>query len=342
MAEIKTIPVDLIDPNPYRNLDEYPWIEDKIETLQQSIDHVGFWEGVIARPHGKRYQLAFGHHRLEAARRNKLKEIPVIVRDLNDERMILFMGRENSEDYSSDFITMLNTWEGAVTYSKEKNLPTDLHSVAHLLGWVFKGGDGYDRISHTAYGCANAAELIDKGYIERSDVYGLSNRAVREIVKRASQRMREVDETARKRDYSEAEVKAMKECIGKATRRVLEKSRRGELTQTQAPAQVTIEIHRYAARAKNNKMPVFGSYGKGLITSLRRILSVDACSERLQEIDKVFDAMAFAPEDEKVIENIIFELGEIAKRANDWKTRLARRPTGITSQPVIAAIGERK
>jgi ParB-like chromosome segregation protein Spo0J len=28
----------------------------------------------IARPAGKRYEIAFGHHRLEAARRNKLEE----------------------------------------------------------------------------------------------------------------------------------------------------------------------------------------------------------------------------------------------------------------------------
>jgi len=42
---------------------------------------------------------------------------PIIERKLTDEQMLQFMGRENGEDYKSDFNIMLNTWDGAIKFS---------------------------------------------------------------------------------------------------------------------------------------------------------------------------------------------------------------------------------
>src|SRR5204863_6159032 len=94
---IQTTALDLIDANPHRNLTTYPWIEPKIEQLVRSIHDVGFWVGVIARPHSGRYQMAFGHHRIEAARRVGLTEVPLILQQLDDADMLRFMARENGE-----------------------------------------------------------------------------------------------------------------------------------------------------------------------------------------------------------------------------------------------------
>ena len=48
------------------------------------------------------------------------------------------MGRENSEDYGTDFLTMLNTWEGAIKFSKQ--IPGDHRvqdvDISKLLGWT--------------------------------------------------------------------------------------------------------------------------------------------------------------------------------------------------------------
>ena len=98
MAHLVNVPIADIDPNPHRDLSTYPWIERKVEMLKRSIEGVGFWEGVIVRLKGKRVECAFGHHRIEAARRLGIDKIPVIVRDLSDEEMLRFMGRENGED----------------------------------------------------------------------------------------------------------------------------------------------------------------------------------------------------------------------------------------------------
>ena len=119
MSILKTVGMGLIHANPYRMIEVYPWIEPKVESLVRSINDVGFWEGVIARPNpeGSGYQIAFGHHRIEAAKRAGLDKAPIIVRDLTDEQMIQFMGRENGEDYKADFIVMLNAWEGAIKFA---------------------------------------------------------------------------------------------------------------------------------------------------------------------------------------------------------------------------------
>ena len=53
---------------------------------------------------------------IEAAKRSRLKEIPLIVRNLDDENMMKFMGRENLEDYNADFFVMFETYQAARKY----------------------------------------------------------------------------------------------------------------------------------------------------------------------------------------------------------------------------------
>ena len=97
MPEIVTAAIGSIAINPYRRLHAYPYIESKIEALQRSIKEVGLWPSVIARPLTEKlwkYEQAFGHHRVEAARRSGLTEIPLIVEALTDRQMLQYMGSE--------------------------------------------------------------------------------------------------------------------------------------------------------------------------------------------------------------------------------------------------------
>jgi hypothetical protein len=136
-SQLVSIPLAALDSNPYRDLATYPFSELKINALKRSIGDVGLWEGVIARKVADRYQTAFGHHRIEAAKQSGLTEATIILRDLDDKAMLQFMGRENMADYNADFITMLQTWDAAVTFSPLRNgedgYPVD---IAILLGWT--------------------------------------------------------------------------------------------------------------------------------------------------------------------------------------------------------------
>jgi ParB-like nuclease domain len=86
-ATLSYVSLSSIEPNPFRDLKTYPYDKRKLEALERSIEHVGLWEGLIGRRAGHGYQLAFGHHRLEAARSRKLTTVPLIVRDLTDEEI---------------------------------------------------------------------------------------------------------------------------------------------------------------------------------------------------------------------------------------------------------------
>lgn len=90
------IPLELIDPNPFRDFDLHPIDPVQVEKLRASIGADGFWASVVARPMSGRYQLAFGHHRIEAARGAALADVPIDVRELSDWQMVRLLASENA------------------------------------------------------------------------------------------------------------------------------------------------------------------------------------------------------------------------------------------------------
>ena len=87
-----------IRPNPFRDFDLYPYDEEQIQRLTQSMDSLGFFSGVTARlKNGTAnvYELAAGHHRLKAAERAGLKEVEAVVEDYDDDQMVEIMTVEN-------------------------------------------------------------------------------------------------------------------------------------------------------------------------------------------------------------------------------------------------------
>src|SRR4029077_7721397 len=81
-ATLSYVSLSSIEANPFRDLKHYPYDKRKLEALERSIEHVGLWEGLIGRRACHGYQLAFGHHRLGAARRSKMTMVTLVVRDI--------------------------------------------------------------------------------------------------------------------------------------------------------------------------------------------------------------------------------------------------------------------
>jgi hypothetical protein len=204
-ATLSYVSLSSIEPNPFRDLKTYPYDKRKLEALERSIEHVGLWEGLIGRRAGQVYQLAFGHHRLEAARKCKLTTVPLIIRDLTDEEMVGFMGRENMEDFNSDFL-VLASWEAAQKFliSTEIKNAQPLET-ARLLGWIRVVGK-QDNLNNLASACNAATTLIDAGHFARDDLYGMSVSAAREIVERAQSRMEMLDKLGKIGNRPAAEI----------------------------------------------------------------------------------------------------------------------------------------
>lgn len=90
--------LDLIDKNPYRDLINNPVTKARSDVLIESINSTGYWEGQLVRPSPTapgRYEIPFGHSRIEAARFCNVKEAEFIVRDLDDNTMLRMMVDEN-------------------------------------------------------------------------------------------------------------------------------------------------------------------------------------------------------------------------------------------------------
>lgn len=319
MSEVRRVSVTSIDANPHRDLDNYPWIESKVEALSRSIEAVGLWEGIIARPVGNRYQLAFGHHRLEAAKRNGKAKINVIVRELTDKQMLEFMGRENGEDYSTDFLVMLNTWEGAVNFAGPRSSEMD---IATMLGWLdIDSSNGRNRMSHLARACANATSLINGGHIVRPDLDGLSVKQAREIVSRARDRIAKIEQRGTKLGHTSDQVKSAQTSVAQGAKSVAKKAKAGELSTKDLRANVDVEAFKNAGTSKPKKQLLFSAFGDALATQLSKTINTDAASEKLKAVIQSLDIIEL-DDDKRVVDRLNFELQELSSRAGEWAADL--------------------
>lgn len=89
------IQVKQLQPNPFRNIKQYPIDRAKVEALKTSIKTTSFWDNILVRKKNGQCQVAYGHHRLVALQELKIKEIDVPVRVLDDATMLRIMAEEN-------------------------------------------------------------------------------------------------------------------------------------------------------------------------------------------------------------------------------------------------------
>lgn len=110
IVETKEFTLNKILPNPFRNIDEYPIIPEKVSALIESYQSTGVWPVFVGRSvEGGKVEIAFGHHRLEAARQAKIRAIPVHVIHADDDAMFKMMANENLEEWETSTKVLLQT-----------------------------------------------------------------------------------------------------------------------------------------------------------------------------------------------------------------------------------------
>lgn len=144
------IPLELIRPNPFRDFDLHPYDAAQVERLQTSIRDDGFWASVVAREVDGTYQIAFGHHRIEAARNLGLSHVPIEVRELSDWKMVRMLASENAMQRGSTAAAALDAiaaisrvvafecFRGDAT-QVSINIETSLEAAQSIWGKVRKG-----------------------------------------------------------------------------------------------------------------------------------------------------------------------------------------------------------
>jgi hypothetical protein len=211
-----TVSIRQLKPNPFRRLDEYPIVREKVDALKESITQTGFWGTIVGRPAGRDVEIAFGHHRMIALRESLGldAEVEVIVRDLTNDQMLQMMARENMEEWGTSFWAEVETVRAtveafgaglidgvpgvtsktrhnAIRYVEHEGVPHayTVLAIARFLGWTRdKGKDEQpDDACKTAFLALDALAL---GLIEPAALRGL-NRAQAEILLREQQKIRD-------------------------------------------------------------------------------------------------------------------------------------------------------
>ena len=104
------VDIDLIDANPEQPRTRFA--EDALDELARSITANGIVQPIVVRQKDGRYQIVAGERRWRAAQRAALRKIPVVVKDIPDERLLEVALVENIQRQE------LNPIEEATAYQR--------------------------------------------------------------------------------------------------------------------------------------------------------------------------------------------------------------------------------
>lgn len=107
---INEMDVDLIDPNPEQPRSRFP--EENLNELAQSIKNNGIIQPIIVRTKNGRYEIIAGERRWRAAQRAGLQKVPVVVKEVSDDKLLELALIENIQRQE------LNAVEEAKAYRK--------------------------------------------------------------------------------------------------------------------------------------------------------------------------------------------------------------------------------
>lgn len=80
----RMVPIEQVDPNP----DQPRQVMGDLSELMASISEKGVIEPLIVRQRGSRYQIVAGERRYQASVRVGLREVPVVIREVDDNEII--------------------------------------------------------------------------------------------------------------------------------------------------------------------------------------------------------------------------------------------------------------
>ena len=92
-ASEKKLPIEDIVPNP--NQPRIHFNETELRELSESIQEHGVLQPLLVRKHGNGYEIIAGERRYQASKLAGLEELPVIIKDVNDEEMLALALIEN-------------------------------------------------------------------------------------------------------------------------------------------------------------------------------------------------------------------------------------------------------
>jgi hypothetical protein len=271
--------------NPFRDLKANPLIEERIAELMASINLTGFWSNVMVRKNAQgKYELAYGHHRLESAKRSGITEADFIIKTLTDAQMIQVMDSENRETYGSTPQSLIESVKavvqcvakGIIKFEIEQftpaahiryapsyvpgkepgktfpKLPYTAKNIATFLGRTKDRGDGTVKPDDSVVAALNALHLQETGHFNENLLVTKDRTGEKvpittsELLKITSEIKRNVDRVDKtKEEIRKAEQEAIKESLR------LEKERKEREKKAKDEYEASIKKEAEARREKD-------------------------------------------------------------------------------------------
>lgn len=255
------VKTEQLKANRFRDFELYPIDEEQVQRLSQSMDSLGFFSGVTARRVNGGFELAAGHHRIQAARELGLNEVEAVVEDYTDQQMVEIMMTENMTQRGHNAASVLDSVAAyAKLITKEvllgegesaKILALSRNGLAKTQTTIAKDGPGTSVLYRAMNGFHKAdrrankdAEIITSSEIDHAlanlKSSGLMGKLVGEIYEevkviraeraaKEAERQRQAEAKAREeQERAEAELKRKQEAEAEAVRKAEEAARAAE------------------------------------------------------------------------------------------------------------------
>lgn len=232
--------IDLIDPNPVQPRRLFQ--AEALDQLSQSIRLHGIIQPLVVRPHGGRYQLVAGERRWRAARLAGLEEVPAVVQEISDDRLLEITLIENVQRED------LNAIELALAFDRMareldlshdeigRRTSKDRSTVANAIRLLQLPPDVQQLVAERRLSAGHARcllslpdEEMQRRVAEKVVAQGLSVRQLERLTKR----MTESRETTDAEDPIDPNVKAaieeMERVLGTKVRVVEKAANRGRI-----------------------------------------------------------------------------------------------------------------
>jgi ParB family transcriptional regulator, chromosome partitioning protein len=235
------IAIELIDPNPVQPRRVFQ--ADSLHQLADSILQHGIIQPLVVRSNGSRYQLVAGERRWRAAKIAGLKEVPAVVQEISDDRLLEITLIENVQRED------LNPMELALAFdrmARELNLNheeigsrtgKDRSTIANSIRLLQLPADIQQLVAERRLSAGHARSLLalqdeetQRKLAEKIVAQGLSVRQVERMTKRMTEPRDPASDTEASVDPNvKAAIVEMEKVLGTKVRIVEKGDRRGRI-----------------------------------------------------------------------------------------------------------------
>ncbi|MCX6635505.1 MAG: ParB/RepB/Spo0J family partition protein [Acidobacteria bacterium] len=238
---ITNLGIDSIDPNPMQPRSVFH--QERLQELAQSIRINGIIQPLVARRRGERFQLVAGERRWRAAKLAGLSEVPVVVREFADDKLLEVTLIENIQREDLNAIEIAHALEGlhkelGLTHEEiARRTGKDRTTVTNMLRLLRLPGDVQALIAEHRLSMGHARAILglptpelQRQAAEKVTAQGLSVRQAERLVNRMTETRepKSADEVEQDPNVKAA-VQELERALGTRVRIVEKTDQRGRI-----------------------------------------------------------------------------------------------------------------